>query len=234
MNRHQGCPGALMTGAFARFRRQQPTSSWTGTPRRTPSPRKAAHERRQRPRPGDAARCDVRGGQRHRQTIHAVQAQPRRTGPSREAAAASAAHDMLLALYPDQKADLDTTLADVACRDRRRGGETKGIELGKTGRRRDHALARQGRQQRARNYRPATAAGVYVPTAIPVESTGARIKPWVMRALAVPSRGAAGAHSDSGRGPERDPRDWRPQQRQAHRRTDDDRAVLVLHGAADL
>src|SRR5882672_920841 len=52
-------------------------------------------------------------------------------GTSREAAAASAAHDVLLALYPDQKADLDTTLAASLAGIADIDAKAKGIELGK-------------------------------------------------------------------------------------------------------
>src|SRR6266481_3383019 len=52
-------------------------------------------------------------------------------GTSREAAAASAAHDILLALYPDQKADLDATLAASLSGIAETEAKSKGIELGK-------------------------------------------------------------------------------------------------------
>src|SRR5260370_24524136 len=50
---------------------------------------------------------------------------------SREAAAASAAYDILVALYPDQKADLDATLAASLSGIAETEAKSKGIELGK-------------------------------------------------------------------------------------------------------
>src|SRR3954447_16547303 len=52
-------------------------------------------------------------------------------GTSREAAAATAAHDVLVALYPDQKADLDATLATALAAIADGEAKSKGIELGK-------------------------------------------------------------------------------------------------------
>src|SRR5690348_13390684 len=50
---------------------------------------------------------------------------------SREAAAASAAHDVLVMLYPDQKADLGATLATSLAAIADGEAKSKGIELGK-------------------------------------------------------------------------------------------------------
>src|SRR5689334_21047716 len=52
-------------------------------------------------------------------------------GTSREAAAASAAHDVLVALYPDQKADLDTTLATSLSAVADGEAKSRGVELGR-------------------------------------------------------------------------------------------------------
>jgi len=102
---------------------------------------------------------------------------------SREAAAASAAHAVLTALYPDQRAALDTQLAaDLAlvaegpARDRGiivgRKAATDLLEL--------HAEEGAG----VDDYRPFTQAGVYVPTQ-PVAGYGVRnLKPWVMASAA--------------------------------------------------
>jgi hypothetical protein len=48
---------------------------------------------------------------------------------SREAAAASAAYDVLLALHPDKKADLDATLAGSLAGITENEAKSKGIEL---------------------------------------------------------------------------------------------------------
>ena len=64
-------------------------------------------------------------------------------GTSREAAAASAAHDVLVALYPDQKPDLDATLAASLAGIAESDAKSKGHRTRQEGRRRDHRAARQ-------------------------------------------------------------------------------------------
>ena len=83
------------------------------------------------------------------------------------------------------------------------------------------------------SYRPVTAAGVYVPTVVPVSSTIGQLAPWVMSSGDEFRPGAAaGAHlADLDRRRQRDPRDRRPA-RQAHRRADRDRPLLGADRAA--
>jgi hypothetical protein len=103
-------------------------------------------------------------------------------GTSREAAAASAAHDVLVALYPDQKPDLDATLATslAAIAD----GETKakGIDLGRKAAAEIIALRANDGNGAPESYRPQASPGVYVPTIVPIESAAAKLTPFVMRA----------------------------------------------------
>jgi hypothetical protein len=99
---------------------------------------------------------------------------------SREAAAASAAHEVLSALYPDQKADLDATLATSLSGVADPEAKSKGVELGKKAAAGIIALRANDKSDVAENYRPYTAPGVYVPTALPIESTSAAVTPWVM------------------------------------------------------
>ena len=103
-------------------------------------------------------------------------------GTSREAAAATAAHDVLLALYPDQKSDLDamlsTSLAAIADPD----AKSKGVELGRKAAAGIIALRADDGTSAPESYRPVTAPGVYVPTALPIESTSAKMTPWAMSA----------------------------------------------------
>jgi PAP2 superfamily len=99
---------------------------------------------------------------------------------SKEAAAASAAYEILVALYPDQKADLDTTLAASLSGIAETEAKSNGIELGKTAAAGIIALRANDSSDRAENYRPYTTPGVYVPTALPIESTSAGLTPWVM------------------------------------------------------
>jgi hypothetical protein len=102
-------------------------------------------------------------------------------GTSREAAAASAAHDVLIALYPDQKADLDATLEKSLSAVADGEGKSKGIELGRKAAAEIIALRANDGSGTPESYRPQTSPGVYVPTAVPIESTAASITPWVMR-----------------------------------------------------
>ena len=102
-------------------------------------------------------------------------------GTSREAAAASAAHDVLVALYPDQKADLDATLATSLSAIADGEAKSKGIELGKKAAAEMIAVRANDGFNTPESYRPQTSPGVYVPTIVPIESTAAKITPWVMR-----------------------------------------------------
>jgi len=99
---------------------------------------------------------------------------------SKEAAAATAAHDILVSIYPDQKSMLDTALEKSLADVRDSEGKIKGIALGKEAaegviafRANDGAAARE-------TYRPYTVAGVYVPTVVPLFSNFGASTPWVM------------------------------------------------------
>ena len=99
---------------------------------------------------------------------------------SKEAAAASAAHDVLLVLYPDQKSDLDATLAASLSGIAETEAKSQGIELGKKAAAEIIALRANDGSNTPESYRPTTAPGVYVPTATPIESTSSKITPWAM------------------------------------------------------
>jgi hypothetical protein len=99
---------------------------------------------------------------------------------SREAAAAAAAYDVLLALHPDKKADLDATLAGSLAGITENEAKSKGIELGKQAAAGIIALRTNDGSNTPEDYRPATTAGVYVPTTTPIESTSSKIKPFAM------------------------------------------------------
>ena len=99
---------------------------------------------------------------------------------SKEAAAASAAHDVLVALYPDQKADLDAMLAASLAGITDTETKSKGIELGKRAAAEIIALRSNDGSNAPESYRPTTTPGVYVPTATPIESTSSKITPWAM------------------------------------------------------
>ncbi len=99
---------------------------------------------------------------------------------SREAAAASAAYDILVVLYPDQKADLDATLAASLSGIAETEAKSKGIELGKKAAAGIIALRANDSSDKTENYRPYTTPGIYVPTTLPIESTSPALTPWVM------------------------------------------------------
>jgi hypothetical protein len=99
---------------------------------------------------------------------------------SREAAAAAAAYEVLLALHPDKKTDLDAALAGSLAGIAENEAKSKGIELGKQAAAGIIALRANDGSNTPEDYRPAATAGVYVPTAIPIESTSSKIKPFAM------------------------------------------------------
>jgi hypothetical protein len=99
---------------------------------------------------------------------------------SKEAAAASAAHDVLLALYPDQKPDLDATLAASLSGIAETDAKSQGIEVGKKAAAEIVALRAKDGSNAPESYRPHTKPGTYVPTAMPIESTSAQLTPWAM------------------------------------------------------
>jgi hypothetical protein len=99
---------------------------------------------------------------------------------SKDAAAATAAHDVLLSVYPDQKAALDTALAASLFDIPETDAKIKGIALGKQAAEGVIALRANDGANAPEGYRPQTKAGVYVPTVIPLFATFGASTPWVM------------------------------------------------------
>lgn len=99
---------------------------------------------------------------------------------SKEAAAAAAAHAVLLAPYPDQRASLDSTLKASLGVIPDGEAKTKGVELGEKAAAELLALRADDGANAPESYRPYAAPGVYVPTVVPVSSTYGAVKPWVM------------------------------------------------------
>jgi len=99
---------------------------------------------------------------------------------SKEAAAASAAYGILLNLYPDQKPDLDTALAASLSGIAETEAKAKGIELGRKAAAGIIALRVNDGGDAQESYRPHGKPGVYVPTALPIESASGALKPFVM------------------------------------------------------
>jgi len=100
---------------------------------------------------------------------------------SPEAAAAVAAHDILVGLYPDQQASFASTLKASLGQVPDGDKKTKGVELGRQAAAGILAMRASDGISAPETYRPVTAAGAYVPTVIPVSSTIGQLAPWVMR-----------------------------------------------------
>jgi hypothetical protein len=99
---------------------------------------------------------------------------------SKEAAAAAAAYDVLLAIYPDQKAVLDTALTASLSGIPETEGKSNGIVLGKKAAEGVIAFRTSDGSDAQESYRPHTKPGVYVPTIVPLFSTIGTTTPWVM------------------------------------------------------
>lgn len=99
---------------------------------------------------------------------------------SKDAAAAAAAHAVLLALYPDQQAGLESTLKASLGHIPDGDSKAKAVELGKQAAAGLLAWRANDGADAPETYRPVTAPGVYVPTIVPVSSTYGGVTPWVM------------------------------------------------------
>jgi hypothetical protein len=99
---------------------------------------------------------------------------------SKDAAAAAAGYDILVAIYPDQKPELDKALASSLSAVADAEARSKGIELGKTAAAGVLAFRADDGSNAQESYRPYTRAGVYVPTPVPLFSTIGASTPWVM------------------------------------------------------
>jgi PAP2 superfamily len=99
---------------------------------------------------------------------------------SKEAAAAAAAYDVLLAIYPDQKAVLDTALTASLSGIPETEGKSNGIVPGKKAAEGVIAFRASDGSDAQESYRPHTKPGVYVPTIVPLFSTIGATTPWVM------------------------------------------------------
>ncbi len=100
---------------------------------------------------------------------------------SKEAAAAVAAHAVLISLHPDQQAKLDADLAASLAAIAEGEQKVKGIALGKRAAAGITALRAEDGSNAQENYRPHTSAGVYVPTTVPASLTAGAVAPWVMK-----------------------------------------------------
>jgi hypothetical protein len=99
---------------------------------------------------------------------------------SKEAAAASAAHDVLVSIYADQKSDLDSALSASLSAVADTEAKSAGIELGSKAAAAIIALRAKDGSTVQESYRPYTRPGVYVLTSVPLFSTVGATTPWVM------------------------------------------------------
>jgi len=100
---------------------------------------------------------------------------------SKEAAAATAAHAVLIVLHPDQQAKLDADLAASLASVAEGESKAKGIDLGRKAAAGIIALRANDGSNAPESYRPYTTAGVYVPTTMPASLTVGGVTPWVMK-----------------------------------------------------
>lgn len=99
---------------------------------------------------------------------------------SREAAAISAARNILIVLYPAQKALIDEAYEASLKAVPEGEAKTLGVALGEKVAAAVHADRASDGTNVPDTYRPITTPGVWVPTTLPVFAQYARAKPWVM------------------------------------------------------
>ena len=107
---------------------------------------------------------------------------PQCAGPdaSAEAAAAAAARQILVQLYPNQKA-IDREAYAASIKAIPEGGEERRHRAGRAGRRAVQADRAADGTSAPDTYRPLTTPGVWVPTTPPMFAQYAQAKPWVLK-----------------------------------------------------
>ena len=101
-------------------------------------------------------------------------------GSSAEAAGAAAAHATLLALFPEQKVALNTAYAASLEKISEGPGKSTGIHVGEEVAAKVLAWRASDGAEAGNTYRPPTAPGAYVSTALPVGTEWGNVTPWVM------------------------------------------------------
>lgn len=102
-------------------------------------------------------------------------------GASREAAAAAAAHYLLVRIYPDQAKEMDKALQASLAAVTDETARAKGIQLGE---RAGAAMLAERSNDGAAGpdtYRPFTAPGKYVPTVLPAASRWGGVRPFALK-----------------------------------------------------
>ena len=100
---------------------------------------------------------------------------------SREASAASAAHTVLVRVFPDQAAELDKALQASLAAVPDGSFKTQGVQLGQQAGAAIYAERRDDGSDAPNSYRPFTAAGKYVPTVLPINSSAGAIRPFSLK-----------------------------------------------------
>ncbi len=108
---------------------------------------------------------------------------PLMPGASAEAAAAAAAHQILVELYPAQKAKIEETYATSLKSIPDGSAKSEGVALGKRVANDVQAECAKDGTDTPDTYRPHTTPGAYVSTQPPVFEQYARAKPWVLKSV---------------------------------------------------
>jgi hypothetical protein len=106
---------------------------------------------------------------------------PAEPGASREAAVATAAHYLLVRLYPDQAKDLDITLQTSLATITDTTSKADGIRLGEQAGAAMLAERSNDGGGAPDTYRPFTAPGQYVPTVLPSASSWGAVRPFALK-----------------------------------------------------
>lgn len=106
---------------------------------------------------------------------------PAAPGASAEAAAATAARQILTQVYPEQKAKIEETYAASLKPIADGPAKTEGIKLGMEVAAAVQADRANDGTNTPETYRPHAAPGAYVPTTPPLQEQYARAKPWVLK-----------------------------------------------------
>jgi hypothetical protein len=106
---------------------------------------------------------------------------PAAPGASAEAAAATAARQILIQIYPEQKARIEDAYATSLKVIPDGPAKTEAIKLGMEVAAAVQADRTSDGTNEPDTYRPHTIAGAYVPTALPLWEQYARAKPWVLK-----------------------------------------------------
>jgi len=100
---------------------------------------------------------------------------------SREAAAASAAHAVLVRVYPEQAPELDKALQASLAAVTDGSPKTQGVQIGQQSGAAILAERSNDGLDAPNTYRPFTVAGKYVPTVLPIGSTVLGVKPFSLK-----------------------------------------------------